>query len=240
MKLVIPGMIGATANTYALADTEQKFPLGTRAFGWTDGMNTSDADMANFHGEFVYVKSGAAHEVGTLITMTALLVTAALANTANLGSPFGVAANRFTAADQFGWMQVSGIGPVLCGEAVDAADPLFVGGAGVAVDTAANGKQLCGMTVLVGSAGAYTKALCETTNGATVVKLPNTVGLYAGITVSGTGIAASTEISDIDVGGHTIVINNAATATGVVTLTFTHTLYGICAFNHPFAQGQVV
>ena len=46
------------------------------------------------------------------------------------------------------------------------------------------------------------------------------------------------EITDIDVGGNRITINNAATASGSVTLTFTHTLYGICNIAYPHVQGQ--
>lgn len=239
MQLIINGVAGANATAYSTSPgTVAQFQLGTKATGIPDAIDSADADSANCYGDFIYVKSGAAHEVGTAIVVDHKLVTSALPATAGTGQPFGIAATRFTAADEFGWMQLYGQAPVLMSEAVDAADPLFVTGAGTLGDTAAAGLQALGVLCKIGSAGATTKASSVTRNGSTFVQLTNTTGLYAGIAVSGTGIAASTEITSIDPGNNSIVINNAATASGSVTLTFTHTLYGICNLAYPHVQGQ--
>ena len=239
MRLVIQGLMGATANAYAKADTTQQFPLGTRAYGHCQDFDTADADLPNFYGEFVYVKSDAARVVGEIVVLTKDMVLANVPDTANTGQPFFVSANRFTAAAEYGWVQLSGQAPLSVEAAVDAADPIYLSGASQCEDTAVAGKQLMGVLILVGSAGAFTKANCVTTNGGTQLKVPNVTGLYAGVTVSGTGVAASSEITDIDPGSNTITISEAMTANGTVTCTFTHTLYGIAAIGHPHIQGAI-
>jgi hypothetical protein len=239
MQVIINGLIGAVATVYGTSrGTTPDFALGTRAFGYPGVVNTSDADLPNCHGEFVYVKSGAAAEVGVCVILDKNLVTAVVPDTANTGQPVAICATRFTAADEYGWVQVSGQCPIKTSEAVDAGDPIYISGAGTLADTAAAGKQILGMLNLIGSAGAFTKAGCTTVNGGTTLKVPNTDGLYAGLTVSGTGIAASSEITDIDVGGNQVTISEAMTANGVITATFTHTGYGIAQIGFPHVQGQ--
>jgi len=65
-----------------------------------------------------------------------------------------------------------------------------------------------------------TKLVGATTNGSAVVTLATTTGLTSGNGVTGTGIPGSTTISSVD-SATQITLNNAATATGRVQLTFT-------------------
>lgn len=60
---------------------------------------------------------------------------------------------------------------------------------------------------------------CSTTNGSAVVTTANTSTLIAGMSVSGTGIPASTTI--LSVGTGTFTLSASATASGATTVTFT-------------------
>lgn len=239
MRLIVMGLLGATAYAYGLADTTQNYPLGTRAFAVSGDVSSTANTLSAGGGEFIYCKTAAATAVGVPVTFTSLTWAAtALANTANLGTAIGVFANRATAADQFGWVQVSGQGPVVTNATFAADAAVFIVGAGQLSTTVATGKQILGARSLVATAAAITKASSETKTGSTQLRVLNCDGLFAGLAVSGTGIAAST-ITDIDPGGNLVTLSAAMTANGVVTATFTYTGYGGIMMNHPFAQGQI-
>lgn len=238
MRLIVMGIMGATAVAYNRADTVQNFPLGTRAVAVQGDFSTT-ASVLNGMGEFIYMKSAAALACGTPVSMNSNVgVATALANTANLGCAIGIAANRFTAADEFGWVQVAGSAPVVNNGTFAADAAVFIQAAGVLSTTVAAGKQILGARSLIAAAAAFTKTLCQTTNQATQLKVPNTDGLFCGLAVSGTGIAAST-ITDIDAGGNLVTLSAAMTANGSVTATFTYTNLGAVVMDHPFAQGQI-
>lgn len=239
MRLVLLSIMGATAVAYGLADTEQRFPLGTRAVGVQSDFSTT-ANVLNASGEFVYGKSAAAQAVGVPVTMNSnTYVGTALANTANLGCGVAVAANRFTAADQYGWYQVSGVGPVVTNATFAADAAVFIVGAGQLSTTVAAGKQIIGGRSIIATAATFTKTNSVTRLNSTQLKVTNTDGLFAGLAVSGTGIAAST-ITDIDPGGNLVTLSAAMTANGVVTATFTYTGYGGMAYpGGALAQGQI-
>lgn len=238
MRLIVNGFMGATAVAYGLADTVQQFPLGVRAFGHPGDYSTV-ANVLNASGEFMYCQVGGAVACGTPVTFnTNTFTIAGIANTANLGCALGIAANRFTASGQFGWVQVSGVAPVVNNGTFAADVAVFIVAAGTLSSTVAAGKQILGARSLIAAAATFTKS-CETVNGSTQLKVPNTDGLFAGLAVSGTGIAASV-INDIDPGTNLVTLSAAMTANGKgITTTFTYTNLGALVMNHPLAQGQI-
>lgn len=239
MRLIVLSIMGATAVAYGLADTEQKFPIGTRAHA-VQGDFSSTSNVLNAMGEFVYGKSAAAQACGLPVTLNSNTgVATALANTANLGCGVAVAASRFTAADQYGWYQVAGVGPVVTNATFAADAAVFIVAAGQLSTTVAAGKQILGARSVIATAATFTKTNSKTTNGSTQLKVTSTDGIFAGLAVSGTGIAAST-VTDVDPGGNLVTLSAAMTANGVVTATFTYTGYGAMAFpGGAIAQGQI-
>lgn len=238
MRLVVMNFLGATATAYNLADTEQEWPLGTRAFAYQGDPSTT-ANELNASGQFIYGQVTGAIACGTPCTLNSLSYTAsALANTANLGVPVTIAANRFTATGQYGWFQVSGQAPVVNNGTFAADAAVFIQAAGVLSTTVAAGKQILSCRSLIAAAATFTKTI-RTRTGSQVISVPDTKGLFCGLTVSGTGIPGSTTITDIDPGGNLVTISNAATASGSVTGTFTFTNLGAVTIESPFAQGQI-
>lgn len=238
MRLNVMNFVGATDYAYGLVDTTQRWPLGTRARAIAADVSSTANTLNGGGGDFIYCKSAAATPCGTPVTFDSLgWVATAVTNTAGLGRAAGIAANRFTAADQFGWVQLSGQAPVVTNGTFAAGAQVYIQAAGVLSTTQANGKQLNGAWSIIAAAAAITKTV-QTTNGATQLLVPNIDGLFCGLAVSGTGIAAST-IIDIDPGGKFVVLSAAMTANGTVTGTFTYTNLGAIMMNNPFYQGQV-
>ena len=240
MRLVNPLFMGMSATAYATADTVQQFPLGTRAFGFQQDVSTTANVLNAGGGEFVYCQVSGAIAVGVPVTFNSLTWTiSALANTANLATAVGIAASRFTASGQYGWVQVSGQAPVVNDGTFASGSAVYIQAAGVLSTTQANGKQILGMRSIIAAAATNTKASTRTTNGSAVIKVPDTNGLFCGLAASGTGVAAST-ITDIDPGGNLVTLSANCTASGTVTVTFTYTNLGAVMMEHPHAQGQTV
>jgi hypothetical protein len=239
MRLISLTLMGATAVAYGLADTEQKFPLGTRMHAVAQDQSSVANVLSGGGGEFIYCQVGGAVACGAPVSMDSLTWTiTALAATANAAVAVGIAANRFTASGQFGWVQVAGQAPVVNNGTFAAAANVFKQAAGVLSTTAAAGLQILGMRSIVAAAATFTKTQTKTVNGSAVIKVPNTDGIFAGLAVSGTGIAAST-VLDIDPGGNLVTLSAACTANGSVTATFTYTNLGGVMMNYPHGQGQI-
>lgn len=237
---------GSTIGPYG----GSKMVLGlTMGASMTDGLDTT-ANVPNWGAcEVMLVRYASATVInpGRLVTIDKNLTIADLANTANLAQTFYVTLSRFTAGDvtaQWGWVLLSGIAPVQFAVAATAG-AAYIGGAGQATPTQANGKQLVGLRTLIAASGSFTRTVITQANNSSV-RISGTNGVFVGQAVSGTGIPSSSVVSAIDPSGQFITIGSAvgtpvnATATGTVTGTFTHTGFGICQFNRPFAQGQVV
>ena len=238
MRIAVQG-ISTNPIAYTLADSKQEFQLGTLAFG-NETDPTAVANAGNSGGQFFYVKAAGAHVVGAPVQVDKDWNIAALPNTAGTGKPVYFAASEFTADNLWGWVQFMGQCPIKV-SAATAAGPLYISGAGTVAGDQANGKQILGASALVGSTGSFTKANCKTVNGSKALILPDINGIYNGLTVSGTGIPASSEITNIVRAGGMVQVtmSEAATANGVVTLTFTHTGYVIGLIGCPHVQGQV-
>lgn len=240
MRLALMHIMGATANAYGTADTAQQWPLGTRAVGVQTDVSTTANVLNGGGGEFVYCQVTGAMNVGTPVSMDSLSWTlTALAATANASSAVGVTANRFTATGQFGWVQVSGQGPVINNGTFASGANVFKQAAGVLSTTVLAGGQIMGMRSIVAAAATFTKASTKVVNGSAVIRVPDSTGLFCGLAVSGTGIAGGSVINDIDPGGNLITLSANATAGGFVTTTFTYTNLGGAMYSYPHGQGQI-
>jgi hypothetical protein len=209
-------------------DTVQKHALGevfegySPDFGW---------------GKFVYGKAAAAQEAGSVVVPTDLTWTMTdLPNTASQGFAVYVARANM-ASGAYGWYQFAGTCPVSASASVAAGAAVGVTAAGQ-IGAYSTLKAIIGVRVMQPSTYAPTKT-GTTTNGSKDIRLNDVTGLFVGLPVSGTGIAGGSTIAAIDPSGFQITLNNAATASGTVTLTFTHTGFLICNLNAPHCQGAV-
>jgi hypothetical protein len=100
------------------------------------------------------------------------------------------------------------------------------------------GVQLMNINILKTSSHTATKANTIVDKGTTILKVPNTDGLFPGLAISGTGIGASAVISTINP-DNTIVSSVASTVSGVISSVYTFndsTIYWhVCYFNNPFS-----
>lgn len=231
-----PNILTGAIIGYFPGSDVQEHPLGTRTQGNSVDYSTT-AGVPNGGGaEFIYAKAVGTIPSGSLVHVDKdwnILVTPVTANT---GRPCYVAVNDFTATNAYGWLMASGICPIKTSVAATVG-PVFVGTAGVVSPTPAAGKALLGATCLIAASGSFTK-IGTTTKGSKTIRVPDVSGLYPGMVPSGTGIAAGT-IELIDAGGQQFNNSAVATASGTVTVTFTHTGYGIFQIEHPFVQGQI-
>lgn len=116
------------------------------------------------------------------------------------------------------------------------------------------GYGIAGCSAVVAASGTVTTKSVTTTNGGYNLIVPDTDGLYVGMAVTGTGIAASSTISAIGQGGtmlgaptgvasndrNVVVLNNAMTASGTVTGTFAHpSTKATLQLNYPAAVGTL-
>jgi hypothetical protein len=213
------------------------------------GIDTSDADIPNWGAaEVMYVvnTSSSTFIPGNLVQVDKNYAIAAAATTANTGAPIYVCLSNFSAGNvtrQGGWVLLSGICPITTSVAATAG-AVYLGTSKNVTPTLAAGKQVLNATCLVAASGAFTRA-GTTRNGSSFVAIPRVNGLYPGLAFTGTGIPGASVISSIDPGGAGIVIGSAvgtavnATASGTVTLTFTHTGYGVFQIQRPFVQGNI-
>jgi hypothetical protein len=164
-----------------------------------------------------------------------------LANTANQGVDVGVAMTKTTASGQYIWVKVTGITPINCNSslAVGALMGVVAAGQGGAVTA---GKQILGISVIALATTTVVKNGCFGIVGQTILQVPNSDGWFLGGYISGTGIPASTTITDISDDGQVVTLSAALTAVpSTVTVTYNNgtVYYPICFINRPGAQGQI-
>lgn len=244
----VSGVTGTLLNFGDSSDTAKVNVGSVMEAAATDGLDTT-TNVANWgQCELLYVRYTGSSVLlpGRLVTVDHTHAISDLANTAGLGQSCFVTLSRFTAGNtttQYGWVLASGVAPVQYAVAATTGI-VYIGGAGQATPTQANGKQVNNARCVVAAASTFTRSV-TTTNGSSSVKVARVTGVYVGQAISGTGIPASSVVSSIDASGTSFVIGSAvgtpvsATATGTVTGTFTNTGYGIVQFQRPFAQGQV-
>lgn len=199
--------------------------------------------------EGVYVRANGSIRQGGLVVLTPAVTSGRyrweateVPNTANLGRPLYVAMTAMTSG-QYGWVAQSGLVPVNCTASVaaDTAFGIVAAGQGGAI---ANGKQVVGSRVMAPATTTVAKSNCVANSGSTRLQIPNADGWFCGIYLSGTGIAASTTVTDISPDGTQVTLSLATTAAvaGTVTGTYNNATvyYNVAHINRPFAQGQVV
>lgn len=221
------------------ADATQRWALGTVVQA-VSPLFSSTANRPNgLHGTFMYAQAAGTFVPGRLVHTDKDLALLDVPDTAGTGRGFAVAVSSFTSTNKYGWICTAAGGLPMLGVTAFAAGAQYIGGAGQTSSTQANGKQLLNTRALIGATGSFTETI-TTQNSSKRVRVANVTGMFVGQAVSGTGVAASSTIASIDPSGAFITLNNACTASGTVTGTFTHTGYVIAQFNRPFVQGQVV
>jgi hypothetical protein len=140
-----------------------------------------------------------------------------------------------TATDALSWFAVRGQVPVnsTATGAVDA--PMFTSATAGALTTAVTANSgLSGASNTIAVSSTVTTKTISTTNGSPVIRVSNTDGLYVGMAVTGTGVAANSVIAEIGLPGNMlgasatvrpgeVRLSNNCTATGTVTGTFSTT-----------------
>lgn len=168
--------------------------------------------------------------------------------TAAAGNPLAIAMAAISSTSLWGWFQISGAG-VSASSGAAAAGLAYVVGTATVTSAATAGMEVQGSKIIVATGSTFTKT-CTTRNGSTVLQVPNFDGLFVGLPLSGTGIAASSTIAaGVDGspaaqggtpgGGGYINLNNAMTADGTVTVTFTRTNFAIINGNRYQQIGSV-
>ncbi len=227
------------ANDFFAPDTTQRHPLGYQV---------EAVDPYWGYGVFQYIKSNAAILKGSLVivgTFPTYLGTL-LPSTASLGAPFGVAVAPI-ASGSFGWIQLVGNAVYKTSATVAADAAVGVGTAGM-VGAYSTGKGFVNVHNLK-SATDTTTFTAYTTNGSGTIVCPNGYdGAFLGMTITGTGINASTTvIAKLDPDGKTIYAGSAigtlgdrnSSATGTITLTGTYTGYGAGYIQYPSTMAAV-
>lgn len=239
----INGLTGRLLDFGDSSTDTDRYNIGTHLFAApTDGVDTG-TNVPNWGlCELVWVRSTSASTFnpGRILHLDKDFQILDMPNTANTGRPVYISLTKWAAGNvttQFGWVLRSGICPVQYSVAATTGAVYFAA-AGQATPTPTAGKQILNATCLIAAASAFTRSI-STQNGSSKVQLARVNGVFFDITVSGTGVPASTEVSAINPSGNEITINNAATATGTVTGTFTPTGYGICQIDRAFVQGQI-
>lgn len=198
-------------------------------------------------GEFIYLKATSSIRQFGLVVITPTLSgnqivygAAETGNTANQGRMLAVAMVP-ASSGQFFWACMSGTMPINCNASVAAGTTIGIAAAGQGGANSA-GKQILNAV----SALAATQTVAKTgfaNSNSTQLFVNNSYGWFAGLYLSGTGIAASTTITDISPDGTTITLSSATTAqvNGTVTGTYNNAtvFYNVCHFNRPFAQGAI-
>lgn len=250
MRLAPISVLGPKLLNFSTSDSVQEMALGSIVQASGTDYDTT-ANVANWGmAELVYVANASvAIPPGTMCVIDKnfrVLASAAKATENNTGKPIFIALTNFAAGStdvQYGWVLRRGVAPVAYSVAATAG-PLYAGTAGKATPTAATGAQILNAQCLIAGASTFTRS-GTTLTGSSKVKFGNVAGMFVGQAISGTGIPASSVISDIDASGNSVVIGSAvgtpvsATATGTVTVTMTNTNFGIVQLDYPFYQGQI-
>lgn len=225
----------APFNDWFAPDTTQRQQLG---------LKVEAVDPFWGLGEFIYLKSNDAVLKGSLVIWNGTYQAVLAPSTAGQGFPVAVAMAPAASGTYF-WAQISGRCIYKTNATVAADTAVAIAAAGI-VGTLANGKQVNNCRNLVAATGTRTLTV-STTNGTGVLTSGGYDGFFLGLSITGTGIPASTVVAKLDPDGRTIYTGSAigtlgdknSTATGTITLTGTFTGFGEGMIMYPFAQGQV-
>lgn len=238
---MVPPVVGfPQATLFNLPDTTERLQTGAILIG---------VDPYWGGGEFIYCKAGGTIRTLGLVTVLqtvsggkVVYTATEVPNTAGLGRMVGVAMVPATVG-QFLLVQIGGTVPVNCSAAVAADTTFGIAAAGQGGAMAA-GKQILNARVAIASTQTVAKTGCVANNGSVRLNIPNADGWFIGAYLSGTGIAATTTVADIDPSGTVATLSLATTAqvNGTVTATYNNAtiFYNVAHINRPFAQGQIL
>ena len=198
--------------------------------------------------ELIYVRAAGTIRQGGLVVLTQTLVSGAwrwdaseVPNTANLGRPLYVALTSATVG-QFFWVSNMGIIPVNCTASVVADTTFGIVAAGQGGANAA-GKQVLNARVIAPATQTIAKTGCTSNSGSLRLSIPNADGWFIGVFLSGTGIAATTTVVDIDPSGTQVTLSLATTAAvnGTITATYNNAVifYNVAHVDRLCAQGAI-
>lgn len=198
--------------------------------------------------EMLYVQANGTIRVGAICALNPAVVSGKyqflateVTNTTIMGRPVYIAMTPMTVG-QFGFVAAAGIVPVNCNASV-AADTTFAIAAAGQGGALAAGKQVLNARVAVAATATVAKAGCTANNGSTKLSIPSADGWFIGVYLSGTGIAATTTVTDIDPSGTQVTLSAATTAAvnGTVTATYNNAtiFYNVAHINRPFSQGAI-
>jgi len=219
-------------NDFFVPDTTQRFPAGAMLTG-------HDLNGIYGEGEFIYLQAAGTIAANQLSCYDDGFQAKTLPNTANTGRGVVVAKDAMTVG-QWGWFQRSGgMIPVLAVASVAAGNTVGIDATTAgSVNANSAGRQLLGATVMRASTATRT-TMASVKAGSKTVQVNNSSGIFIGQAVTGTGIAASSVVAGFDSNDNPI-LNNAPTASGSPTLTFTNTGYvEVAAPSGMYVQGAI-
>lgn len=196
---------------------------------------------------YLQIPVSTAFKVGECVTFgTNQYVATDVPNTANLAYSvaFALNANASNAsAVQYGWFLISGNALALSTASVAAGAAIGITAAGKLGANSA-GKQIQNAMVSLPATTTVIKANVQTLNGSPLIRATSTGtdGWFVGMAVTGTGIPASTTISQINPDNSAVMSANA-TATGSVSVTGTYNdgtnFWNVVTVNGPSTQGAI-
>lgn len=213
------------------------------------GMKVEAYDPVYGWAEFVLAYGVASLQIGDAVRIGAGYATTRTVASVRGMVGISMSANTDTAA--LSWFCVRGQVPARVAAATAANTPLFVTAtAGSLDDAVVAGDNVVGATAATAQSATVRTSVLNTVNTSTELLVGDLGGLYVGMAVSGTGIAASSVISAIGYGGNMlgvqgpkagiVQLNNAMTATGQATITFAHPATFITAMlQYPVCTGAV-
>lgn len=226
-------------NVWGLPDTTERHESGLPVFA-------SDPYWGG--AELVYCRANGTVAQNALVVLTPSLQTGGYRydvvecpNTANLGRAVGVAMTSMTSG-QFGWVLISGVVPIRATASVAADTTFGITGAGQ-IGANSAGKQILGGRVVAPATTTVVKTNCTASNNSTRLIVPNSDGWFAGVYLSGTGIAAGSVVTDIDPSGNIVTLSAVTTAqvNGSVTATYNNAtvFFNVAHLSRAIAQGAI-
>ena len=238
------------SSVTGLVGTQQLAPFGLpdTVSRQTPGLVYNAVDSYWGGGEFLYVRATATIRMYATVTLLPVVASGAyrydateVANTANLGQTVGVAITPMTAG-QFGWICIGGVVPVLSNATIASNNAIGIVAAGQLGANSA-GKQILGARVTAPATTTVVKANSVARSASNLLQVTNSDGWFIGAYLSGTGIAASTIITDISPDGTQVTLsaNTTAAVNGSVTATYNNAtiFYNVAHINRPSAQGAI-
>lgn len=213
------------------------------------GMKLEAYDPSYGAAEFVLAYGVAGLQIGDAVRIGGGYATTR--TVASVRGTIGISMAANTDPTALSWFCVRGQVPARVAAATAINTPLFVTAtAGSLDDAVVAGDNVVGATAATAQSATVRTAVLNTTNTQTDLLVGDLAGLYIGMAVSGTGIAASSVITAIGYGGNMlgvqgpkagyITLNNAMNATGQATITFAHPATFITAMlQYPVCTGAV-